>query len=77
VFHLEFLHALVSVLSSLYLRSRAQRGYRTAAVQGFPVDPLNHHGTPLHLAAGNGNVKALKILLDHGADVSNWKDSSK
>ena len=25
--------------------------------------------TPLHLAAGNGNAKMTKLLLDHGADI--------
>uniref|UniRef100_K3ZAP2 PGG domain-containing protein n=1 Tax=Setaria italica TaxID=4555 RepID=K3ZAP2_SETIT len=36
--------------------------------KGVPVDPLNHRGTPLHLAAGYGHGQALKNLLDHGAD---------
>lgn len=29
----------------------------------------NHHATPLHYAAYNGNLKTLQYLLDGGADV--------
>jgi len=38
--------------------------------KGVPVDPVERRGTPLHLAAVTDNHQALKLLLDHGADVS-------
>jgi ankyrin repeat protein len=44
--------------------------------RGIPVDPFNHNGTPLLLAAKMGQAQPVKILLEHGADVSNWKDTS-
>jgi ankyrin repeat protein len=34
------------------------------------VDPLNYRGAPLHLAASKDRVQAMKVLLEHGADVS-------
>ena len=38
--------------------------------KGVPVDPIERRGTPLHLAAVTDNHQSLKLLLDHGADVS-------
>ena len=38
--------------------------------KGVDVDPVNFCGTPLYLAAAMDNDRALKILLEHGADVS-------
>ena len=38
--------------------------------KGAYVDPVSAHGTPLHVAAGGGHYGAMKILLDHNADVS-------
>ena len=38
--------------------------------KGVDVDPVNFCGTPLYLAAAMDNDQALKILLEHGADVS-------
>jgi len=38
--------------------------------KGIPVDPLNHRGTPWIVAAAMGQDQVVKILLDHGADVS-------
>ncbi|KAF8733374.1 hypothetical protein HU200_014981 [Digitaria exilis] len=38
--------------------------------KGVDVDRVNYRGTPLHLAASMGKDQALKILLEHGADVS-------
>jgi ankyrin repeat protein len=38
--------------------------------RGVPVDLEVYCGTPLHLAASHGNESVLKILLEHGADVS-------
>jgi ankyrin repeat protein len=38
---------------------------------GAYVDPISaHHGTPLHVAAEHKQDGAMKILLDHRADVS-------
>lgn len=37
--------------------------------RGARVDIAVTHGTPLHIAASYGNTGALKILLDHHADV--------
>jgi len=66
------MHALVSILFHLYLRSRAQRGYRTAAVQGYSRGSSQlSRDALLHLAAGKDHAQALKVLLEHGADVSN------
>jgi ankyrin repeat protein len=38
--------------------------------KGVPVDPLHYRGTPLIVAAAMGQDQVVKILLDHGADVS-------
>jgi ankyrin repeat protein len=39
--------------------------------RGAYVDPFStDHGTPLHVAAQNKQDGAMKILLDHHADVS-------
>jgi ankyrin repeat protein len=38
--------------------------------KGVPVDPVDHRGTPLHLAASNDHVEVVKVLLEHSADVS-------
>ena len=37
---------------------------------GAYVDPVASNVTPIYLAAREGNDAALKILLDHNADVS-------
>ncbi|XP_072148568.1 uncharacterized protein [Setaria viridis] len=42
--------------------------------KGVPVDPLNHCGTPLHVAVGKDQDQALKILLEHGADLNRVVD---
>jgi ankyrin repeat protein len=44
--------------------------------KGVPVDPINKRGTPLHLAAAMDHDKVVKILLEHGADVSRNYHSS-
>jgi ankyrin repeat protein len=40
--------------------------------EGHPADIMleDHGGTPLHAAASGGQDDAMKILLEHGADVS-------
>lgn len=42
------------------------------------MSPVNQHrfrgGTPLHCAAGSNNCQAIKLLLDHGADVNVFDD---
>ncbi|KAF8692213.1 hypothetical protein HU200_039816 [Digitaria exilis] len=37
--------------------------------KGVDVDPVNHRGTPLHLAAAKDRDQVVKILLEHGADA--------
>jgi ankyrin repeat protein len=38
--------------------------------KGVDVEPVNFMGTPLHLAASQDQDQVMKILLEHGADVS-------
>jgi ankyrin repeat protein len=38
--------------------------------KGAYVDPVASCGTPLHVAATQGQDGTMKILLDHNADVS-------
>ncbi|BAF12592.2 Os03g0621400, partial [Oryza sativa Japonica Group] len=38
--------------------------------KGAYVDPMSTFGTPLHLAAKEGQDGTMKILLDNNADVS-------
>jgi hypothetical protein len=38
--------------------------------KGLCVDPIDHRGTPLHLAAAKNHDQVVKVLLEHGADVS-------
>lgn len=38
--------------------------------KGAYVDPVAVGGTPLHVAATEGHAGAMKILIDHNADVS-------
>ncbi|KAL6847066.1 hypothetical protein ACP4OV_022919 [Aristida adscensionis] len=38
--------------------------------KGVPVDPVDHRGTPLLLAATRDQDQAIKILLEHGANGS-------
>ena len=42
----------------------------TVLSKGVDVDPVNYRGTPLHLAAAKDRGQVVKILLEHGADVS-------
>jgi ankyrin repeat protein len=50
--------------------SRALRGCTLLLSRGVDVDPINYFGTPLHLAGSRDQGMAVKILLEHGADVS-------
>ena len=34
------------------------------------MDPMDHRGAPLHLAVSEDRVEVVKVLLEHGADVS-------
>jgi ankyrin repeat protein len=38
--------------------------------KGVPVDPIDHQGAPLHVAIAKDRPEAVKVLLEHGADVS-------
>jgi hypothetical protein len=38
--------------------------------KGVLVDPINRRGMPLHLASAKGHDQIVKIILEHGADVS-------
>ena len=38
--------------------------------KGVHVDPMDHRGMPLHLAVAKDHVEVVKVLLEHGADVS-------
>lgn len=40
--------------------------------KGAQVDSMSVRGTPLHLAATNGQHRVVKILLDHNADVCHF-----
>ncbi|CAL4891190.1 unnamed protein product [Urochloa decumbens] len=53
---------------------RHDEAVRLLLSKGVPVDPLNHHGTPLHLAIRENQDQALKILLEHGADPNRLVD---
>jgi ankyrin repeat protein len=46
------------------------KAVRLLLSKGVPVDPLDHRGTPLHMAAVKDQDQTMKILLEHGADVS-------
>lgn len=68
--------ACLCVLVSEYLCDAAAHSgrYEAAALllsRGVDADPLNSRlVTPLHVAAGKGHDQTLKLLLEHGADVS-------
>ena len=34
------------------------------------MDPVDHRGAPLQLAVAKDRVEVVKLLLEHGADVS-------
>jgi ankyrin repeat protein len=38
--------------------------------RGVHMDPIDHRGAPLHMAIAKDRVEAVKLLLEHGADVS-------
>ncbi|XP_047050538.1 ankyrin repeat and SOCS box protein 2-like [Lolium rigidum] len=38
--------------------------------KGVPVDPVDHRGAPLHLAASKDHVEVVKFLLEHAADIN-------
>jgi ankyrin repeat protein len=45
--------------------------------RGLPVDTVDQQdGTPLHAALGKDKAEAVKVLLEHGADVSMFIPSS-
>nr|CAB3466406.1 unnamed protein product [Digitaria exilis] len=55
---------------SMPLHDAAEQGaVRLLLSKGVDVDPVNHRGTPLHLAAAKDRDQVVKILLEHGADA--------
>ncbi|CAL4905359.1 unnamed protein product [Urochloa decumbens] len=57
---------------AMALHNAAEFGHceavRLLLSKGVPVDPLDHRGTPLHLAVLKDQDQTTKILLEHGAD---------
>ncbi|CAL4898030.1 unnamed protein product [Urochloa decumbens] len=57
---------------AMALHNAAEFGHcdavRLLLSKGVPVDPVDHRGTPLHLAAAKDQDQTMKILLEHGAD---------
>lgn len=53
-----------------YGRTGDYEAVRLLLSKGVDVDVLTcRHLSPLQLAAGNGHDQAVKVLLEHGADV--------
>ncbi len=62
-----------TALHSALERSVADRHHvlRLLLAAGAPVNRNGIHGyTPAHFAAAKGDVEALRLLIDHGADLS-------
>jgi ankyrin repeat protein len=70
VWTLKFLHAVLCISLICAVPAGHVEVVRLLLSRGVPVDPIERRGTPLHLAAVTDNHQALKLLLDHGADVS-------
>ncbi|TVU00350.1 hypothetical protein EJB05_54245 [Eragrostis curvula] len=75
--------AMATSRGSTPLHEAAELGHCEAArlllSKGVPVDPLNHRGTPLHLAVAKGQDGTAKVLPEHGADAGadvNFKSPS-
>jgi hypothetical protein len=57
------------------ISSRADLREMTIVRRRFPVDSLGLYGdTALHLAAANGHLSVVDVLLSHGADPSKQND---